>query len=112
MNLDKPRPPVLLHIGHVVVETMLGLRRVHHFADLVVQVIRSDPQHFAQRRAQDLECRRQHAQGQQDQDQRVHVDRPLAIALGLEQQRRQEADQQAHRQHRVHQPADVVELDQ
>ncbi len=112
MNLDKPRPPVLLHVGDVVVETMLGLRCVHHFAHFVVQVVRGDPQHFAQRRAQDLERRRQHAQGQQDQDQGVDIHRPLAIALGLEQQRGQEADQQAHRQHRVHQPADVVELDQ
>ncbi|MNY54636.1 hypothetical protein D3C86_1905310 [compost metagenome] len=103
---------MFLHVGNVIVETMLDLRHLHHLTHLVVQLIRDDPQYIAQGRSEDFERRGQHAQGQQNQDHRVDIHRPLVVTLSLEQQRDEETHQQSRRQHRVHQPTDVVELDQ
>ncbi|MCY1309020.1 hypothetical protein D9M70_590750 [compost metagenome] len=91
---------------------MLDLCRRQHLIHLVVQLIRGDSQHITQCRAKNPEGRREHAQGQQDQDQRIDINRPLGVTLGFEQQRGEKAHQQACRQHRVYQPADVVELQQ
>ena len=49
--------------------------------DAILEIVRRMPQHIAQRRFEDLECRRQHAQGQHNQNRRVYVSRPLCITL-------------------------------
>ena len=112
MNFNETRPAMLLHIGFVTFKTMPRRGDFQCLAHLVVQCVGGNPQHVAQCRLEDFERRRKHAQGQHNQDCRVHISCPLCITLMRQGQRREETDQQAHRQHGIHQPTDVVELNQ